>query len=84
MDHFGSDKHNAGTESVWGKADPGTAINKLNLGALEGQNIEGLKTHRMFYSKEIITNAGYKKCLMMHFLTCLKMKDIQGKGQVLL
>ncbi len=58
---FGSDGQNVGTESMWGVFDSGTAINKLRLGTLEGQNIEGLKVHRMQYSKEIITNAGYKK-----------------------
>lgn len=58
---FGSDGLNAGTEAVWGKFDPGTAINKLNLGSLEGQNIEGLKTHRMQYNEYEVTRFGYKK-----------------------
>lgn len=58
---FGSDKHNVGTEAMWGVFDKGTAINKLHLGALEGQNIEGLITHRMNFTKAIIENAGYKE-----------------------
>lgn len=58
---FGHTGLNQGTESEWGKSDPGTAINALKLGALEGQNIEGLKVHRMFYDKENITRNGYKE-----------------------
>ncbi len=58
---FGSDDQNVGTEKIWGKFDPGTAINHQNLGNLEGQNIEGLKTHRMLYNEETITDGGYKK-----------------------
>jgi cytochrome c peroxidase len=57
---FGSDGHNQGTESMWGVFDPGTAINHQRLGSLEGQNIEGLKVHRMLYTKEIVESAGYK------------------------
>jgi cytochrome c peroxidase len=57
---FGSDGANQGTESLWGVFDPGTAANHLRIGALEGQNIEGLKVHRMNYTKEIIEAAGYK------------------------
>lgn len=58
---FGSDGPNAGTESMWGVFDPATARNHQRLGALEGQNIEGLITHRMNYTKDIITAAGYKE-----------------------
>ncbi len=58
---FGSDGPNAGTEDMWGVFDPGTARNHEKLGALEGQNIEGLITHRMNYTKEIIEAAGYKE-----------------------
>lgn len=57
---FGSDGPNAGTEAMWGVFDPGTARNHQRLGALEGQNIEGLIVHRMNYTKELITAAGYK------------------------
>lgn len=58
---FGSDGVNVGTEGVWGKFDPGTAINSQHLGNLEGQNIEGLKVHRMLYTKEIVEANGYKE-----------------------
>jgi len=58
---FGSDGHNVGTEDVWGMNDPGTARNHERIGALEGQNIEGLIVHRMNYTKEIIEKAGYKE-----------------------
>ncbi len=58
---FGSDAHNVGTEAVWGISDPGTARNHEGLGALEGQNIEGLIVHRMMYSRDIIERAGYKE-----------------------
>jgi len=57
---FGSDGVNVGTEDRWGVADPGTAINHERLGALEGQNIEGLKTHRMLYTPELVETNGYK------------------------
>lgn len=58
---FGSDGHNTGTEQVWGVFDPGTARNHERLGALEGQNIEGLIVHRMMYTEKIIEEAGYKE-----------------------
>lgn len=58
---FGSDGVNAGTEDKWGVFDPGTAINHQYLGNLEGQNIEGLKTHRLNYSKALAEQYGYKE-----------------------
>jgi cytochrome c peroxidase len=58
---FGDGFANEGTEKVWGKHDPGTAINALKLGALEGQNIEGLKVHRLLYNKELIEKFGYTR-----------------------
>ncbi len=58
---FGTDGPNAGTEALWGVFDPATYTNHLRLGTLENQNIEGLKTHRMKFTKEIITEAGYKE-----------------------
>ncbi len=58
---FGSEGVNAGTEARWGVADPGTAINHERLGALEGQNIEGLKVHRLLYTKELVEANGYKQ-----------------------
>jgi cytochrome c peroxidase len=57
---FGSDGVNQGTEKLWGVFDAGTAINHERLGNLEGQNIEGLKTHRMLYTPEIVKTNGYK------------------------
>lgn len=58
---FGSDGVNKGTEHLWGLYDPGTAINADRLGNLEGQNIEGLKTHRMLFTKELVEANGYKE-----------------------
>ncbi len=58
---FGSDHANIGTEHMWGVFDPGTAINHERLGNLEGQNIEGLKTHRMLFNKELVEQNGYKE-----------------------
>ncbi|MBK9270633.1 MAG: hypothetical protein IPM48_03465 [Saprospiraceae bacterium] len=58
---FGADHKNVGTEAVWGKTDPGTARNHERLGALEGQNIEGLIVHRMMFNKKIVEDAGYKE-----------------------
>lgn len=58
---FGIDGPNAGTEHLWGVNDPQTARNHEGLPALEGQNIEGLITHRMQYTLELIEKAGYKE-----------------------
>lgn len=58
---FGSDGVNVGTESMWGVFDPGTAINHQRLGNLEGQNIEGLKVHRLNYPKNLVEQYGYKE-----------------------
>lgn len=58
---FGSKFVNEGTEDQWGVSDPATAQNKNYYGNLEGQNIEGLKTHRMKYTKSTITQYGYKE-----------------------
>ncbi|MEQ1746166.1 MAG: cytochrome c peroxidase [Saprospiraceae bacterium] len=57
---FGADGVNAGTEAMWGVFDPGTAINHLRLGTLEGQNIEGLKTHRLLFTPHLVEFYGYK------------------------
>lgn len=57
---FGSGGVNIGTEHRWGVADPGTAINHEHLGALEGQNIEGLKVHRLLYNRALVETNGYK------------------------
>ena len=58
---FGSDGVNAGTEALWGVYDPATAINNERLGSLEGQNIEGLKTHRILYNQDLVKQFGYKE-----------------------
>jgi cytochrome c peroxidase len=57
---FGSEGVNAGTEALWGVFDPGTAANHLHLGTLEGQNIEGLKTHRLLFNRQLVEFYGYK------------------------
>jgi len=56
---FGGGGANIGTEHMWDD-DPGTERNTLGLEALETQNIEGLKTHRMHYSRKAIEDHGYK------------------------
>ncbi len=58
---FGGKYFNEGTESVWGKFDPGTEINKSGFEAMEGQNIEGLKIHRMRYDVSTVFSLDYKK-----------------------
>lgn len=57
---FGDQGVNVGTEKMWGVFDPGTAINAERLGNLEGQNIEGLKTHRLLITKALVEQYGYK------------------------
>lgn len=57
---FGSDGVNVGTEALWGYYDTTTAINNLHLGSLEGQNIVGLKTHRIIYSLDKVKEYGYQ------------------------
>ncbi len=57
---FGSDGVNAGTENLWGVFDASTAINHEHLGALEGQNIEGLKVHRLLINRDLVEFYGYK------------------------
>ncbi len=56
---FGDAGVNTGTENMWGVFDPATAINKQRLGALEGQNIEGLKTHRLLFNEQLVHDNGY-------------------------
>lgn len=72
---FGSDEVNAGTDDLWGLYDPGTAINKEHLGSLEGQNTEGLKTHRMVFNRELVTQFGYKALFDAAF------PDFQGEDR---
>ncbi|MEO6760294.1 MAG: cytochrome c peroxidase [Saprospiraceae bacterium] len=56
---FGDGGVNKGTESLWGVYDSTTAINHERLGSLEGQNIAGLKTHRMLFNEELVRQNGY-------------------------
>lgn len=56
---FGAGNVNIGTEHLWNEAD-GTVNNTLGLEAIEAQNIEGLKVHRMEMSREIAQQYGYK------------------------
>ena len=51
---FGPKGVNVGTEAMWGVFDPGTAANHLGYEALEAQNIEGLKTHRMVFNENLL------------------------------
>lgn len=57
---FGSEGVNIGTENMWGVFDSTTAINFEQLGALEGQNIAGLKTHRLLINRDLVEFYGYK------------------------
>ncbi|MFZ1703318.1 MAG: cytochrome c peroxidase [Saprospiraceae bacterium] len=57
---FGHTGPNATTRDAWGVTDTFTALNNLELGALEGQNIAGLEVHRMMYNKQTITRNNYK------------------------
>jgi cytochrome c peroxidase len=77
---FGSDGHNIGTEDVWGISDPGTIRNAEHLGALEGQNIEGLIVHRMMFTKEIIEKAGYKDMFDRAFPDMSEKEKYSRKG----
>ncbi len=56
---FGDAGVNTNTDNLWGFYDPATAINSERLGALEGQNIEGLKTHRMLFNEQLVRATGY-------------------------
>lgn len=58
---FGGKNVNTGTEKVWGQLDPASAVNKLGYEALEGQNIEGLKTHRMRFNLDVVSSLGYRR-----------------------
>ncbi len=56
---FGSYGMNAGTESVWGVADPLTSINKENREGLEAVVTRALITHRQDINKELMDKLGY-------------------------
>lgn len=55
---FGSSNLNEGTEDVWNEEN-GSEINHLGFRGLEGQNIEGLKLHRMVINKDVLDSLGY-------------------------
>ncbi len=56
---FGSQGVNVGTEERW-EIDEGLAVNKEGFAALESQNIEGLETHRMDITEEVLDVYGYR------------------------
>lgn len=55
---FGANGVNEGTEHLWNEAD-GTALNELGFEAIETQNFEGLHTHRITYTRDLIEEFGY-------------------------
>lgn len=55
---FGSTGANKDTEHLWHN-DESTEINELGYSALESQNIEGLKVHRMVVNKSVTDDLGY-------------------------
>lgn len=55
---FGSNDINQGTESRWDLVE-GAHVNYTGFKGLEAQNIEGVNTHRMSTSKEVMENLGY-------------------------
>lgn len=55
---FGREGSNFGTEDLWIDRD-GTFRNVLGFEAIETQNFEGLETHRIEISKELIDEFGY-------------------------
>ena len=56
---FGAEGANVGTESYWKESD-GTAMNALGFEALETQNFEGLETHRIHITEDLIDDYGYR------------------------
>jgi cytochrome c peroxidase len=55
---FGAKGANEGTEHLWNEAD-GSALNELGFEAIETQNFEGLHTHRITYTRDLIEEFGY-------------------------
>jgi cytochrome c peroxidase len=55
---FGAEGTNVGTENLWKESD-GTALNELGFEAIETQNFEGIETHRIHITKELIDAYGY-------------------------
>ena len=56
---FGAYGVNVDTEHLWDN-EAGTKNNHLGLDGLESQNIQGVKTHRMVYTPEMVESVGYK------------------------
>ena len=56
---FGAEGSNVGTESYWKESD-GTAMNALGFEAIETQNFEGLETHRIHITRDLIDDFGYR------------------------
>ncbi len=58
---FGYSGPNEGTEHRWTESvDEGLSNNKLGFQGLEAQNIQGIKTHRLSITKDMIESMGYK------------------------
>lgn len=55
---FGREGSNVGTEDYW-KIEDGTFRNAAGFEAIETQNFEGLETHRIEITKELIDEFGY-------------------------
>lgn len=55
---FGGGGVNVGTEDVWHFRED-TELNNLGFEAIETQNMEGLKTHRITINKELLDTLGY-------------------------
>lgn len=56
---FGSGFINEGTEALWNEED-GTYVNEFDFEAIEAQNIEGMRAHRLEMTEELADNMGYK------------------------
>ncbi len=63
---FGSGGVNTGLEDVWRQFEE-TQVNDLGFEAIESQNIEGIKLHRMSIDEELITELGYKELFDLAF-----------------
>lgn len=57
---FGSKGANVGTEEVWDLLEE-TERNHLGFEAIETQNFEGVETHRLLYTEELIDEYGYRE-----------------------
>ncbi|MFT4565417.1 MAG: cytochrome c peroxidase [Saprospiraceae bacterium] len=55
---FGGGGSNVGTEEVWDLLEE-TELNRLGYEAIETQNFDGIKTHRIQVNKELLDEYGY-------------------------